>query len=115
MIRVSDGVTYVDDSKATNPHAAMAAIATYESVLLIAGGQTKGLDLSPMVAAEQVKHVFALGEAADELVAAGPGKVTKVSGFDDALERALGVAVARGYRPSCTRLRLVRYVRFLRS
>jgi len=41
-----------------------------------------------------VKHVFALGEAADEIVAAGPGKVTKVSGFDDALERALGVAVA---------------------
>ena len=93
VIRVSDGVTYVDDSKATNPHAAMAAIATYGSVLLIAGGQTKGLDLSPMVGAEQVKHVFALGEAADELVAAGPGKVTKVSGFDDALERALGVAV----------------------
>ncbi len=93
VVRVSDGVTFVDDSKATNPHAALAAIATYRSVLLIAGGQAKGLDLAPLVTAEQVKHVFAMGEAAEELAGAGPHKVTIVSGLNDALERAVAVAV----------------------
>jgi UDP-N-acetylmuramoylalanine--D-glutamate ligase len=35
-----EGVTWVDDSKATNPHAALASIAGYPSVVLIAGGRT---------------------------------------------------------------------------
>jgi UDP-N-acetylmuramoylalanine--D-glutamate ligase len=36
------GVTYVDDSKATNPHAAAASLATYPSVVWIAGGMLRG-------------------------------------------------------------------------
>jgi UDP-N-acetylmuramoylalanine--D-glutamate ligase len=38
------GVDYVDDSKATNPHAAAAALASYPSVVWIAGGLFKGAD-----------------------------------------------------------------------
>ncbi len=41
----SGGVTFVDDSKATNPHAALAALAGFDSVVLLAGGRNKGLDL----------------------------------------------------------------------
>lgn len=44
-----DGVTYVDDSKATNPHAAHASIAAYPRVVWIAGGLLKGASVEEMV------------------------------------------------------------------
>ena len=62
-----DGVRWIDDSKATNPHAAAAAVAAYPSVVLIAGGRNKGLDLAPVVASDTVRHVIGLGEAAADL------------------------------------------------
>jgi UDP-N-acetylmuramoylalanine--D-glutamate ligase len=40
-----NGVRYVDDSKATNVHAALAALRSFPRVVLIAGGRNKGLDL----------------------------------------------------------------------
>jgi len=49
-VAVIDEVTYVNDSKATNPLATSNAIAQSPApVVLIAGGQTKGIDLSPLV------------------------------------------------------------------
>jgi len=45
------GVRYVDDSKATNPHAAAASLDSYERIVWIAGGQLKGADVEPLVAA----------------------------------------------------------------
>ena len=47
------GVKYYDDSKATNPHAALHAIEGFESVVLLAGGRNKDLDLG--VLAERVR------------------------------------------------------------
>ena len=46
-----DGVTYVDDSKATNPHAAQASIAAYPRVVWIAGGLLKGASVDELVTA----------------------------------------------------------------
>lgn len=43
------GVTFVDDSKATNAHAANAALSAFESVVWIAGGLLKGVDPAPLV------------------------------------------------------------------
>ncbi|CAL9431212.1 UDP-N-acetylmuramoylalanine--D-glutamate ligase [Streptomyces sp. enrichment culture] len=45
-----DGVAYVDDSKATNTHAAEASLAAYESVVWIAGGLAKGAAFDELVA-----------------------------------------------------------------
>ena len=87
-----DGIVWVDDSKATNPHAAVAAIEAYESVILIAGGRNKGLDLSPITAVSTLKHVIALGEAADELVEAARGPVTKAIDLADAIRIAASLA-----------------------
>ncbi|MFI7144678.1 UDP-N-acetylmuramoyl-L-alanine--D-glutamate ligase [Nonomuraea sp. NPDC050022] len=42
-------VDYVDDSKATNPHAAGAALSSYPSIVWIAGGQLKGADVDDLV------------------------------------------------------------------
>jgi UDP-N-acetylmuramoylalanine--D-glutamate ligase len=44
------GVTYVDDSKATNPHAAQASIAAYSRVVWVAGGLLKGASVDELVA-----------------------------------------------------------------
>ncbi|TDD97736.1 UDP-N-acetylmuramoyl-L-alanine--D-glutamate ligase [Jiangella asiatica] len=44
-----DGVAYVDDSKATNPHAAAASLAAYPSVVWIAGGLAKGATFDDLV------------------------------------------------------------------
>lgn len=44
-----DGVAYVNDSKATQPHAAAASLAAYDSVVWIAGGLLKGLDVDDLV------------------------------------------------------------------
>jgi UDP-N-acetylmuramoylalanine--D-glutamate ligase len=59
------GVDWYDDSKATTPHAALTAISGFESVVLIAGGRNKDLDLSPMAARpERMRAVVTIGEAA---------------------------------------------------
>ena len=65
-------ITWVNDSKATNPHAAVASVEAYDSVILIAGGRNKGLDLSPIVQLPEVRRVIGIGEAAEELEAATP-------------------------------------------
>jgi len=44
------GIRFIDDSKATNPHAAAASLAAYPRVVWIAGGQLKGADIEPLVA-----------------------------------------------------------------
>ena len=44
-----DGVDFVDDSKATNPHAASASIGAYDSVVWLAGGLAKGAEFDELV------------------------------------------------------------------
>jgi UDP-N-acetylmuramoylalanine--D-glutamate ligase len=44
-----DGVGYVDDSKATNPHAALASLIGYPRIVWVAGGQLKGVDVDDLV------------------------------------------------------------------
>lgn len=84
-----DGVEWVDDSKATNPHAAAAAAAAYPSVVLIAGGRNKGLDLSPMAHAPTVRHLVAMGESASELAALfDPETVTRAPTMEAAVSAA---------------------------
>ena len=56
-------VDYVDDSKATNPHAASASLAAYDSVVWIAGGLAKGAAFDDLVqrAAPRLRAVVLLG------------------------------------------------------
>ena len=50
LVATSDGVTWVDDSKATNPHAATASLSAYEHVVWVVGGLFKGVDVDDLVA-----------------------------------------------------------------
>lgn len=71
LVGEAGGVRFFDDSKATTPHAVVAAAAAFESIVLIAGGRNKGLDLAPLAAAApRARAVVAIGDAAGEVVAA---------------------------------------------
>jgi UDP-N-acetylmuramoylalanine--D-glutamate ligase len=90
-----DGVAYYDDSKATTPHAAVTAIRGFESVVLIAGGRNKALDLSTMAAEPtHMRAVIAIGDAADEIAAAFDGicPVRRATTMREAVELAAASA-----------------------
>lgn len=84
-----EGVDWVDDSKATNPHAAAASASAYPSVILIAGGRNKGLDLSDLMLVPTLKQVITIGEAAGELEeAAGAVRIERAHTIREAVELA---------------------------
>ncbi|MEU8531170.1 UDP-N-acetylmuramoyl-L-alanine--D-glutamate ligase, partial [Streptomyces sp. NPDC048629] len=58
-----DGVAYVDDSKATNTHAAEASLAAYDPIVWIAGGLAKGADFDELVqrSAGRLRGVVLIG------------------------------------------------------
>jgi UDP-N-acetylmuramoylalanine--D-glutamate ligase len=74
LVGTVDGVAYVDDSKATNPHAAAAALASYERVVWVAGGLLRGADgdLDGLVAAAapRLRGVVLLGADRAKIAAA---------------------------------------------
>jgi UDP-N-acetylmuramoylalanine--D-glutamate ligase len=49
VVAEAAGIVWVDDSKATNAHAAHAALSAFDSVVWIAGGQLKGVDPAPLI------------------------------------------------------------------
>ncbi|MGA8534522.1 MAG: UDP-N-acetylmuramoyl-L-alanine--D-glutamate ligase, partial [Candidatus Tumulicola sp.] len=87
-----DGVRFVDDSKATNPHSTIAALFTYSRpVILIAGGRAKGTAFGELGIAigQRAKALVAIGEAADAIVSASEGvPVFRAASLDDAVRRA---------------------------
>jgi UDP-N-acetylmuramoylalanine--D-glutamate ligase len=99
VVATAGGVTYVNDSKATNPHAAAASLAAYPSVVWIAGGLNKGLAFDDVVtaAADRLRSVVLLGTCADEIADAlarhAPQvPVLRATSMDDAVERAAAAA-----------------------
>jgi UDP-N-acetylmuramoylalanine--D-glutamate ligase len=58
-----NNVDYIDDSKATNTHAAETSLATYSSVVWIAGGMAKGQDFDELIInnAHRLKGVVLIG------------------------------------------------------
>jgi len=58
-----DGVRFIDDSKATNPHAAGASIVAFDHVVWIAGGLLKGADVDALVqsVAGRLRGVILIG------------------------------------------------------
>ncbi|MCX2967609.1 MULTISPECIES: UDP-N-acetylmuramoyl-L-alanine--D-glutamate ligase [Streptomyces] len=104
-----DGVTYVDDSKATNPHAARASLTAYEPVVWIAGGLAKGATFDELVAAAagRLRGVVLIGAERDLIHAAlrrhAPHvPVVDVDRTDDAAMAAAVRAAAGLARPGDT-------------
>ena len=94
LIAVRDGVSYVNDSKATNVASTIVALRSYSGgVHLIAGGRGKQQDFGPLapVVAERCAAVYLIGEAAGELAASLESTGVPIV-FDGDLERALASA-----------------------
>ncbi len=88
-------VRFVDDSKATNLHATLAALEGRTGVVLVAGGQAKGVDLSPLAAAAPgLVGVVALGEAREAVARAIDGRVPvrMADSIEDAVAEAYAMA-----------------------
>jgi UDP-N-acetylmuramoylalanine--D-glutamate ligase len=90
------GVTYVDDSKATNPGAVIAALGAFDvPVVLIAGGRAKGTDFRDLGAAidRRAKAVVLIGEAAAEIGAAiARTRTYRAASMDEAVRIAQDLA-----------------------
>lgn len=87
-------VEWFNDSKATTPHAARAAIRGFDSVVLIAGGYDKGVDLTSMAQdLDRIRSVVAIGDTAPAIAEAfAASRSVEVAGD---LECAVRVAAAR--------------------
>ena len=76
LVAQIDGVRYVNDSKATTPHAAAAALGGFDSIVLLAGGKNKGLAFDDLLEhVDHINHVVAIGEAAVDIEAAFAGRI----------------------------------------
>jgi len=72
MIAHADGISWVDDSKATNAHAAAASLRAHSSVIWIVGGLFKGTDVNALVAecASRLAGVVVIGIQRDAILSA---------------------------------------------
>jgi UDP-N-acetylmuramoylalanine--D-glutamate ligase len=96
LIGTVDGVSYVNDSKATNVDSTLVALQSYaDGVHLIAGGRGKQQEFAPLapLVDERCRAVYLIGEAADELAQALLGADVPVHTVGD-LERAVSQARA---------------------
>jgi UDP-N-acetylmuramoylalanine--D-glutamate ligase len=106
-VATARGIRFVDNSKATNPHATLAAADGVEGLVLIAGGDAKGVDLSPIGAlADRLAGVVAIGASAAEVLALFEGRVTtrKAGSIEEAARTAFDLAPTGGtvlLAPAC--------------
>ncbi|MDJ0877829.1 MAG: UDP-N-acetylmuramoyl-L-alanine--D-glutamate ligase [Halieaceae bacterium] len=97
LVGEARGLRFVNDSKATNPGATLAALKGFdEGVVLILGGQGKGADFAELavVAADRCREIVLMGEDAALLDAALPASAARqrVADMDAAVEAAVAAA-----------------------
>jgi UDP-N-acetylmuramoylalanine--D-glutamate ligase len=95
IVAETGGVTWVNDSKATNPHAALASIRAHGPVILIAGGLAKGVDLTPLANEENVRMIIGIGASGPGLAAAA-GERGRLAGTLEIAVEVAGAAAKPG-------------------
>jgi UDP-N-acetylmuramoylalanine--D-glutamate ligase len=103
-VAVIDSTTFIDDSKATNPHAALASIRGHRRVVWVAGGLLKGASVDDLIVAvrDRLAGVVIIGAdraiIADAMARHAPlvPTVTVVTGEDGAVNTAEPTAVMAG-------------------
>jgi UDP-N-acetylmuramoylalanine--D-glutamate ligase len=108
-VGVVGGVRYIDDSKATNAHAAQTSLLAYDAVVWIAGGMAKGQDFDDLVrrTGARLRAVVLLGVdrevIAQALARHAPNvPVVEVAGTDDGVMTDVVQAAAGLARPGDT-------------
>lgn len=98
-VRVMDGITFFNDSKATNPEASIVAIDSFnnQDVALILGGRDKNTDLTEMCHSinKHIKTVLLIGEATERfeenLKKNGFSNIIKERTMEDAIDKAISL------------------------
>jgi UDP-N-acetylmuramoylalanine--D-glutamate ligase len=90
------GVSFFNDSKATNVDSAIKAVASFDhNIILILGGRDKGASYDPLIEAmkEKVRHVLLIGEASEKIGAAMDNRfpMSKVSSLEDAVREGAAI------------------------
>lgn len=93
------GVRYINDSKATNAHAASASLSSFESVVWILGGQLKGVDISDLISkfAKRLRAAVVIGVERKQIVdtfslLAPEVPVFEISDGEEVMQRAVDIA-----------------------
>jgi UDP-N-acetylmuramoylalanine--D-glutamate ligase len=97
FVRELDGVTYVNDSKATNVDAVWYALQSFTSpIVVLLGGRDKGNDYGRLMelVRQHVRAIVAIGESAEKVRSAFTGVVplTSAASMDEAVKAARGLA-----------------------
>lgn len=98
-VRVMDGITFYNDSKATNPEASIVAIDSFNNVdvALILGGRDKNTDLTEMCHSinKHIKTVLLIGEATERfeenLRKNGFSNIIKEDSMENAIDKAISL------------------------
>ena len=98
-VRVMDGITFYNDSKATNPEASIVAIDSFNGVdvALILGGRDKNTDLTEMCHSinKHIKTVLLIGEATERfevnLKKNGFNNIIKEDSMESAIDKAISL------------------------
>jgi len=109
FVREVGGVSYFEDSKATNVGSVVKALESFDDITLIAGGKDKGgayAPLAPLVE-QRVRHLILIGEAAARMAAElGSLTDTRLAGsMEEAVQLAAAITVAGGtvlMSPACS-------------
>lgn len=99
FVREKDGVKFYNDSKGTNPDAAVKALEAFtEKIILIAGGRDKGVSYKDFAAVirKKAKEVILLGEATEKIQQAvidtGFTNIHKVNSMEEAVQQGFQLA-----------------------
>jgi len=97
FVRDVNGITFVNDSKATNVDSVLVALKAFaEPIVLLLGGRDKGNDYSLMtdLVKKHVRAIVAIGESSDKVIGAFSGvvPVKPASSMDDAIATAVSLA-----------------------
>ncbi len=97
LVAVSDGIAWINDSKATNADAVEKALVCYDHVYWILGGQAKEGGIAALEKNfGRIEHAFLIGEATDAFAATLEGKVryTRSGTLANAVAAARSLAVS---------------------
>jgi UDP-N-acetylmuramoylalanine--D-glutamate ligase len=99
LVLERNGVRYINDSKATNAHAASASLSSFESVVWILGGQLKGVDISDLISkfAKRLRAAVVIGlerkQILESFSSLAPGvPVFEISEGEAVMQRAVDIA-----------------------
>jgi UDP-N-acetylmuramoylalanine--D-glutamate ligase len=99
LVLEQDGIKYINDSKATNAHAAAASLSSFESSVWILGGQLKGVDISELIEkfAKRLRGAVVVGLDRTEIIAAfqkyAPDlPIAEIDDSDEVMTKAVSAA-----------------------